>query len=122
MKNTAYLVNTSRGSLVDETALVGAVRNGRIAGAALDVVDTEPLPADSPLRDVPNIVVTSHLAGQTREARANASHAAAQDILRVLDGVAPLNAINATAVTETRRHPNLDGGPVNTLRSGSQAS
>lgn len=119
MKRTAYLVNTTRGSLVDETALVDAVSTGRIAGAALDVLDTEPLSADSPLREVPNIVVTSHLAGQTREARTNASHAAAQDILRVLDGVAPLNA---TAVTETRHRPNRAGAQVSNLRSGSHAS
>jgi phosphoglycerate dehydrogenase-like enzyme len=108
MKDTAYLVNTARGSLIEETALIDAVRTGQIAGAALDVVDTEPLPVNSPLRDLPNIVITSHLAGQTGEARANASHAAAEDILRVLEGIKPVNAIN--------------GDALRTVRSGSRPS
>lgn len=103
MKSTAYLVNTARGSMVDEAALVDAARSGTIAGAALDVVTDEPLPLDSPLRELPNIVVTSHLAGQTREARAVASHAAAHDILRVLDGSEPVDAVNGRAVTDMLR-------------------
>jgi phosphoglycerate dehydrogenase-like enzyme len=61
MKPTAYLVNTSRGPLVDTEALLLALRNGRIAGAALDVYDTEPLPPGHPLRSAPNTVLTPHL-------------------------------------------------------------
>jgi phosphoglycerate dehydrogenase-like enzyme len=56
-----YLVNTSRGPIVDETALVAALRNGTIAGAALDVFDVEPMPADHPLRSTPNTVLTPHI-------------------------------------------------------------
>lgn len=61
MKPTAYLVNTSRGPIVDEAALLDALRAGAIAGAALDVYDVEPLPADHPLRSAPNTVLTPHL-------------------------------------------------------------
>jgi phosphoglycerate dehydrogenase-like enzyme len=61
MKPTAYLVNTSRGPIVDTDALLAALRNRRIAGAALDVYDTEPLPLDHPLRSAPNTVLTPHL-------------------------------------------------------------
>jgi phosphoglycerate dehydrogenase-like enzyme len=61
MRPSAYLVNTSRGPLVDEAALVAAVADGRIAGVGLDVYDTEPLPLDHPLRDLPNSVLTPHL-------------------------------------------------------------
>jgi phosphoglycerate dehydrogenase-like enzyme len=61
MRPTAYLVNTSRGPIVDEAALVAALRAGTLAGAALDVYDTEPLPADHPLRGTPNTLLTPHL-------------------------------------------------------------
>ncbi len=61
MRPTAYLVNTSRGPLVDTAALVEALHAGRIAGAAIDVYDTEPLPPDDPLRTAPRTVLTPHL-------------------------------------------------------------
>ncbi|OZF04747.1 phosphoglycerate dehydrogenase [Rhodococcoides fascians] len=94
MKSTASLINTARGSLVDEDALADAVHSGVIAGAGLDVVDIEPLPAGSALRELPSVVVTSHLAGQTAQARAVASRSAAEDILRVLDGDEPLSRVD----------------------------
>ena len=67
MKPTAYLVNTSRGPIVDEAALVAALEAGTIAGAALDVYDREPLPQDHPLRRAPNTVLTPHLGYVTEE-------------------------------------------------------
>ncbi|OLD39508.1 MAG: hydroxyacid dehydrogenase [Candidatus Rokubacteria bacterium 13_1_40CM_2_68_8] len=67
MKRTAYLVNTSRGPIVDEAALIAAVRQGTIAGAGLDVYDEEPLPLDHPLRNLPNTVITPHLGYVTEE-------------------------------------------------------
>jgi D-3-phosphoglycerate dehydrogenase len=69
MKPTAVLVNTARGGLVDEQALAHAVETGQLAGAALDVFETEPLPADSPLRSSNKIVLTPHLAASTTEAQ-----------------------------------------------------
>ncbi|MGR3378985.1 2-hydroxyacid dehydrogenase [Salipiger abyssi] len=68
MKPGALFVNTARGALVDETALIGALRSGHLAHAALDVFETEPLPADSPLRDCPNLVLAAHAGFKTRDA------------------------------------------------------
>lgn len=86
MKPTALLVNTARGAIVDEAALAAAVKAVEIAGAALDVVREEPLPADSPLRGVAGIFVCSHLAGQTAEARAAAGLRGAEELLAALAG------------------------------------
>jgi phosphoglycerate dehydrogenase-like enzyme len=86
MKPTAFLVNTARGAIVDEAALVRAVGSGVIAGAHLDVVDVEPLPITSPLRNVDGITVYSHLAGQTAQARRATALAAARELLAALAG------------------------------------
>jgi phosphoglycerate dehydrogenase-like enzyme len=67
MKPTAFLINTSRGPIVQESALIDALRDGTIAGAGLDVYDAEPLPADHPLRGLSNTVLTPHIGGRTRE-------------------------------------------------------
>lgn len=93
MKPNAVLVNTARGPVVDEDALAEAVRSGAIAGAALDVACVEPLPADSPLRGVDGIVVYSHLAGQTAEARRAAGLEGAAELVAALGG-APRFAVN----------------------------
>jgi D-3-phosphoglycerate dehydrogenase/(S)-sulfolactate dehydrogenase len=86
MKPTALLVNTARGPIVDEDALVAAVRDGEIAGAALDVVREEPLSPNSPLRGVDGIVVYSHMAGQTAQARAAAGRRGAEELVAALEG------------------------------------
>ncbi|KAA0921480.1 phosphoglycerate dehydrogenase [Streptomyces apricus] len=101
MKPTAVLVNTARGAIVDERALADAVREGRLAGAALDVVNEEPLAADSPLRGVDGIVVLSHLAGQTAEARARTGRAGAAELVAALGGH-PRFPVNAHLLTRPR--------------------
>jgi D-3-phosphoglycerate dehydrogenase/(S)-sulfolactate dehydrogenase len=100
MKPSAHLVNTARGAIVDEVALADAVRAGRLAGAALDVAATEPLPADSVLREVPGIVVYSHLAGQTAEARRAAGLEGARELVATLRG-RPRWSLNAHLITVT---------------------
>ncbi|MDI9949778.1 phosphoglycerate dehydrogenase [Rhodococcus sp. IEGM 1305] len=98
MKNTAILINTARGSLVDEDALADALEAGDIAGAALDVVAREPLPADSRLRSLDNVLITSHLAGQTVEARNRAGLAAAHAVIDVLAGSEPAHPVDKETV------------------------
>jgi phosphoglycerate dehydrogenase-like enzyme len=65
MKPTAYLVNVSRGALIDEEALIAAMRAGRIAGAGLDVTKEDPIPKESPLWDMPNTIITPHIATES---------------------------------------------------------
>lgn len=93
MKPGAWLLNVSRGAVVDEEALVAALRAGRI-GAALDVYAVQPLAPDHPLRSLPNVLLTPHAAGLTRESVAQMSTVSAQEMVRVLRGEKPLNFIN----------------------------
>lgn len=86
MRPTAYLVNTSRAGIVDTTALVDALRNRRIAGAGLDVFDTEPLPGDHPLRTMPNVLATPHLGYVTRDNYATYYREVVEDIEAFLAG------------------------------------
>jgi D-3-phosphoglycerate dehydrogenase len=86
MKKSAYLINTSRGPIVDTAALLDALRTNRIAGAALDVYDNEPLAIDHPLRSAPNLVLTPHLGYVTRETLRIFYGDTVEDIRAWLDG------------------------------------
>ena len=79
------VVNTARGPLIDETALIDALRSGHLAGAALDVFETEPLPPDSPLRTFPNVILGSHNASNTIEAVRRVNRLAIENLLAVLE-------------------------------------
>jgi phosphoglycerate dehydrogenase-like enzyme len=93
MKPTALLINTSRGPIVDEPALVTALRERWIAGAGLDVFDVEPVPADSPFRSLPNVLATPHL-GYVTEANYGVYYGeAAEDVLAFLTG-SPIRVVN----------------------------
>jgi D-3-phosphoglycerate dehydrogenase len=94
MKPTAYLLNFSRGQVVDEEALAEALRQKRIAGAALDVYCQEPPDLDHPFFALDNVLLTPHIAGYSREASARTSISAAEDVARVLTGRPPQNALN----------------------------
>jgi phosphoglycerate dehydrogenase-like enzyme len=86
MRPTGYLVNTSRGPIVDRSALLRALREGWFAGAGLDVYDVEPLPADDELRRLPNVLATPHVGYVTRETYATFYGDAVADVLGWLDG------------------------------------
>ena len=86
MKPTAYLVNTSRGPIVDERALIDALERGRLAGAGLDVFDVEPLPVDHPFRRLETVVVTPHVGYITAEQYRLFYGQAVENILAFLDG------------------------------------
>ena len=93
MKTSAILVNTSRGPVVDEVALVDTLRHRRIRAAALDVFDTEPLPADHPLRSLPNALLTGHIAYVTRDLYRTFYRDAVEDIAAFQAG-APIRLID----------------------------
>jgi len=86
MKPTAYLVNSSRGPIVSEAALIAALQGGRIKGAALDVFDKEPLPLDHPFRFLPNVLATPHVGYVTENTYTNAFEQIVENIAAWLDG------------------------------------
>lgn len=92
MKSSAYLINTSRGPIVDEAALVEALKDGVIRGAALDVFEAEPKMAPG-LAELDNVIVVPHIASATEETRSKMAEIAADNIIAVLEGGAPLNSI-----------------------------
>jgi glycerate dehydrogenase len=86
MKPTAFLINTSRGQLIDETALAQALNSGRIAGAALDVLSLEPPPPNHPLFTAKNCIITPHIAWATRAARSRLLHTATENVRAFIEG------------------------------------
>ncbi|GIW13529.1 MAG: hypothetical protein KatS3mg062_0968 [Tepidiforma sp.] len=101
MRPGAILVNTSRGGVVDQDALVEALRSGRLGGAALDVTTPEPLPIGHPLYTFPNVVITPHIGSASRATRARMAEMAAANIIAVLDGREPLNPVNRPTGTRS---------------------
>lgn len=102
MKPSAYLVNTSRGHVVDQAALVAALREERLAGAALDVFEREPLPPDDPLLSLPNVIALPHVGSATVETRRAMRELAIDNLLAVLSGDEPPCAVNPEAMRAGR--------------------
>jgi phosphoglycerate dehydrogenase-like enzyme len=98
MKPTAVVINTSRGGVIDQAALVEALQAGRLAGAGLDVFETEPLPVDDPLRSLDSVVLTSHVAAHTTEAMVAMIDAAVDGIVAAAEGRAPDGCLNPAAL------------------------
>ncbi|MEM1588927.1 MAG: phosphoglycerate dehydrogenase [Candidatus Bathyarchaeia archaeon] len=94
MKKTAYLINTARGPIVDEKALCEALKEGRIAGAAVDVYDKEPPDADNPLLRLDSVIATPHIAAYSRETMIKMDMMNAEDIVKFFKGERPLNVAN----------------------------
>lgn len=97
MKPTAALINIARGKVVDELALIEALRSGRIRAAGLDVFAEEPLPSDSPLANMNNVVTTPHIGSATHETRESMAQLAVDNLLGALTGSGPRNAVNENA-------------------------
>ncbi|SEO49259.1 NAD(P)-dependent oxidoreductase [Trujillonella endophytica] len=107
----ALVVNAARGPVLDEPALAAALTAGRLGGAALDVFSTEPLPADSPLRTAPNVLLSPHLGGATAAARARTIDAAAENVARAVRGDPPASVLNGVVPASTPS-PNQIGSPA----------
>lgn len=101
MKRGVLLVNTARGGLVDESALVEALDSGHVAAAALDVFEVEPLPADHPFRRLPNIILTPHSVGHTAQMFEQMPVVAATNVCQLLAGLIPASCKNTTVAPST---------------------
>ena len=97
MKKNVVLINTARASIIDQAALLDALKNGRIAGAALDVFWDEPLPSNHPLLSMDNVTLTPHLAGASFDVPLRHSQIIVEDILRWASGQAPRNVWNVVS-------------------------
>jgi glyoxylate reductase len=98
MKPTVYLINTSRGQILQQPAVTEALREGRIAGAALDVFEREPLALDDPLRTLPNVILLPHIGSATTETRAAMLDLAVENLLTALRGETPRSVVNPEAL------------------------
>ncbi|MFV1963014.1 MAG: NAD(P)-dependent oxidoreductase, partial [Acidimicrobiia bacterium] len=103
MKPGAVLINTSRGGVVDQDALLAAISQGHLFGAGLDVTDPEPLPADHPLLHHDRIVVTPHVASGTLDGKRRIFATAVSEVARVLDGRVPHHLVNTNVVERLKK-------------------
>jgi phosphoglycerate dehydrogenase-like enzyme len=94
MKKGAYVINIGRGSTVDEAALIEALQDGHLGGAALDVFEQEPLPAESPLWTMPNVIISPHIAGISKDYNRRAAEVFIENLRRYLDGEPLLNTMS----------------------------
>jgi len=102
MKRTAVIVNTSRGGVIDETALYVALKENRITGAALDVTEKEPLDPKNPLSKLDNVIITPHVAGSSEESVFRMSVTAAEGIANYFKGAIPNFVINAEVLRKIK--------------------
>ena len=100
MKKNAILINTSRGLIVDEKALIKALQEKEIAGAGLDVYEQEPISKDNPLQNMENVVMTPHIAGYTKEALRSISLQSTQNCIQALKGKIPEFVVNRDVLTK----------------------
>jgi D-3-phosphoglycerate dehydrogenase len=100
MKASACIINTARGELINENDLYTALKNGLLTGFAADTLIQEPPPTSHPLLSLPNVVLTPHCGAYTSEAVSRASMIAAQEVVRVLSGEAPLYSVSETAAKQ----------------------
>lgn len=105
MRRGSYLINTSRGPVVDEAALIEAMYRGHLAGAALDVFEEEPLEENNPLLDLENVILTPHVGSSTTVAMRRAVEVCVANIIACLDGERPPNLLNPQALAAPRRAP-----------------
>lgn len=108
MRSDAVLVNTSRGGVVDTDALVTALREGRVAGAGIDVHELEPLPADHPLTTFDNVVLTPHLAWYSEESYTELKRRTAQNVVELLSGDIPRNILNPEVLGRSGRNATFE--------------
>ena len=93
MKDGVFIINNSRGTLINEEDLYEALKSGKVGGAAVDVVSTEPIRKDNILLKAPNCIITPHISWATKEARERIMQTTAENIRSVLDGK-PVNVVN----------------------------
>ncbi|MCH7911246.1 MAG: C-terminal binding protein, partial [Candidatus Hydrogenedentes bacterium] len=115
MKSTAFIINTARGALIDEKALIKALQDKEIAGAGLDVTEQEPPEKDNPLRTMENVVMTPHTASASTRMRVETRRRAAREVALALSGRWPMSCVNPDVLPRTplrRWQPySMDRGP-----------
>jgi phosphoglycerate dehydrogenase-like enzyme len=102
MKPSAILINSARGQIVDQAALLDALKNGQIAGAGLDVTDPEPIRRDNPLLALPQVTVLPHIGSATSKTRAKMAERAARNLINALNGRPMISCVNPEAVGRGR--------------------